>query len=100
MEKKSLNSFETFLETVRTERSASANRGVPPRRIVIYLVQHGPTGVSELQEATSLSFGEFGDAITSLRETGDISLTGPSGSEVATLTEQGRSAAEAIQRLG
>ncbi len=59
-------------------------------KILGILAERQELGVGELQEASGLSFTDFGAALTALERAGLVEVAGSPGHEVARLTEQGK----------
>jgi hypothetical protein len=99
--------FGTFLETVKQEspeqsaptperEAGGGGPSDPPMMILAVLVEKGPIKVSELQEATGMEFGQFGETLAAVVKAGLVSLSGTPGQELADVTDSGRSLASVM----
>lgn len=89
-----VNSFGTFLESLNSQ--APGQQPAPagaPLKLLTTLASSGPQGVPELMTASGLAFSDFTDALTTMKTIGLVTLDGPPGQEMATLTASGEQVA-------
>lgn len=98
----SIDSFSTFLRTVKTSVDASAgNNAAAPitpnaangrswERMVTILADRGPVPVPDLMKETGLGFSDFSAALQAATDNEMIRIRAGNGTEVAELTPFGR----------
>ena len=83
--KRSANSFGTFLEAMQRPAQPNPIRG-GASGITTILSTYGPQLLSDLQVKSGMSFTDFAPVIAEMRESGQITVTGDPGREAVALT--------------
>lgn len=90
---KSSNYFGTFLETVKQEPTQGNDTATVPLKLLQMLAERGPQTVPALQTELGLDLITFSKVLETTVEANLVQLSGEAGSEVVSLTEQGRTLA-------
>jgi hypothetical protein len=101
MERLKADSFTAYLEAKQRMHQARKPATGGTAFSLLTLLADAPAKqmpVTELMAASSMAFGPFADALRSLGDLGYLTLTGPPGSEVATLTRLGEEVSELARK--
>jgi hypothetical protein len=101
MERLKADSFTAYLEAKqRMDQARKPATGATAFSLLTLLADAPAKAmpVTGLMAASSMAFGPFADALKSLGDLGYLTLTGPPGSEVATLTRLGEEVSQLARK--
>lgn len=82
-------SFAPFLEELERLRATRQETKTDPLKLLALLKEAGPVSMVDLMAKSGLPFNEFADTITTMEQSGLVSVTGLPGKETIQLTQSG-----------